>query len=209
MAQPSLTRTLDVPFEMRSDDTDDGLTIEGYATVFGTDTIINSYEGRFIERIDKSAYPANAPLPTMQFQHGRDTRVGAVPIGAYSEVRPDGHGLFVRGRLFDNDLVLPVRQAIAGGGITGMSISMRVLRDTWTNSKGRHLSRQEVERLLWQSSGDPIRRNITAMEVAEAGPVVSPAYKTTSVGVRSTEPRTLTINAAKRQLALINSTRRT
>ncbi|AYJ48995.1 HK97 family phage prohead protease [Rhodococcus sp. P1Y] len=203
--KPALTRSFDVPFEVRSTEDDgDGLTIEGYATVFDTDTEIHSYEGHFIERIAKSAYPKNAKFPQMQFNHGRDVRVGAVPIGAYTEVRPDDHGLFVRGRLFDNDLVLPVRQAIAGGGITGMSITMNVLRDTWQNSRGKYLTLQEVETALYHPNGDPIRRTITSLSVSECGPVVRPAYATTSVGVRSNAPRTLSISAARRQLQLID-----
>jgi hypothetical protein len=76
--------------------------------------------------------------------------------------------MFVRGRLSDNWLIEPVRDAIREGAITGMSIRMRVLKDEWGTD---------------EDGGET--RDIIEGEVVEAGPVVWPAYTTTSVAVRS------------------------
>lgn len=173
--------------EMRSGTTDTapGQTLEGYAVVYNQDTEINSWEGKFTERISKGAFAESLKRrqPVVQFDHGRDSRVGSVPIGKIEELREDNKGLFIRASLFDNPTVEPVRQAIEAQAISGMSFKFRVTRDEWTNDKGRKLSTAEVERAL--RNGDPLRRNIKAVDLAELGPVVFPAYAGTSVGVRS------------------------
>lgn len=219
---PSSSRTAEFGFELRTasdGSTGTGRRLEGIAAVFNTDTHIRSHEGDFLERITRGAFAKSIrdnPHPLMQWDHGRDSRVGTTPIGAYDTLREDPEGLFVSGELFDNPVVEPVRQAIEAGAVRGMSISMQVIRDEWRDAKGRPVGSNELRRLLWADPDDPayrgllpLRRTIKELRLGEAGPVGRPAYTTTSVGVRSTEPRTLTIKAAKRQLALINFTRRT
>lgn len=148
----------------------DGRTLEGYAAVFDTPTRINSWEGEFDEQIARGAFKRtlNGRTPVLQFDHGHDARTGSVPIGAIQEIREDKHGLFVRADLFDNDLVLPIRQAIAGGAIGGMSFRFRVVDDRWT-----------------KQDGNVDLRTIREVELFELGPVVFPAYEATTVGVRS------------------------
>ena len=68
---------------------DDGLTLEGYAAVFGSPThISNRFEGDFTETIQRGAF-ANViranPKPVMQFDHGLDTAIGSTPNGAGRE----------------------------------------------------------------------------------------------------------------------------
>lgn len=175
-------------------DTGDGHTLIGYAAVFSVDAEIRSaYEGTFIERITKGAFKKTLrehPHVQMQYDHGRDSRVGSVPIGVYEEIREDEHGLHVRGRIFDNDLAEPIRQAIEAGAIRGMSIRMSVIQDEWRDSAGRILRSHEVDRLRFEpGSRGPIQRAIKEIRLHEAGPVSSPAYQTTSVGVRGTDRR--------------------
>lgn len=166
----------------------DGRTLEGYAAVFDTPTEIDSWEGSFNEVIARGAFKRsiNARTPVLQFDHGRDARTGSVPIGAIQTLREDKTGLYVSARLFDNDVVEPIRQAIEGKAIDGMSFRFRVVRDTWTDSKGKQVDGSELENLLW-SPGDrgPLTRTIQEVELFELGPVVFPAYSATSVGVRS------------------------
>lgn len=168
---------------------DDGRTLEGYAAVFNQDTEINSWEGTFKERMVKGSFRKTIkenPNPKMQFDHGHDARTGSVPIGAYSELREDNDGLYVKGRLFENDLVEPIRQAIEGGAIDGMSFRFRVIRDEWRDNKGKLVKGDDLADLLW-SPGErgPLQRTIREVQLSEAGPVVWPAYAGTSVGVRS------------------------
>lgn len=156
--------------EFRAESTGDGFTLEGYAAVFDTPTRIDSWEGQFDEQIARGAFKRtlNARKPVLQFDHGHDARTGSVPIGSIEELREDERGLFVRARLFDNPVVEPIRQAIAGGAIDGMSFRFRVNDDQW------------------QRRADDVElRTIREVELYELGPVVFPAYDATSVGVRS------------------------
>lgn len=168
-----LTRSVDFTV-LRAEDDGDGLTLEGYAATFNTPTDIDSWEGRFTETIAPGAFkrtidrkgPARIRL---QFDHGQHPLIGSIPIGSIRELREDGRGLFVSARLFDNDLVKPVRDAIAGGAIAGMSFQFRVVNDEW------------------DEDGDRPTRTIREVELFELGPVVWPAYETTTVGVRAAE----------------------
>jgi HK97 family phage major capsid protein/HK97 family phage prohead protease len=166
----------------------DGRTLEGYAAVFDVPTRIDSWEGTFDEVIAKGAFKRtlNARTPVLQFDHGRDVRTGSVPIGAVQTIREDDHGLFISARLFDNDVVEPIRQAIEGDAITGMSFRFRVVRDEWRDTNGKLVKPDELLDLLWMP-GDrgPLQRTIKEVELFEAGPVVFPAYDATTVGVRS------------------------
>jgi HK97 family phage prohead protease len=154
-------------FEFRAADSGDGQTLEGYAAVYDTWTDIRDAVGTFKERIRPNAFKRSLgqKTPVMQFDHGQHPLIGSIPIGTYSVAREDKNGMFVRGRLSDNWLVEPVRDAIRDGAISGMSIRMRVLKDEWND--------------------DETVRDIIEGEVVEAGPVVWPAYTTTSVAVRS------------------------
>jgi HK97 family phage prohead protease len=168
-------------FELRSAG-GDGRTLEGYAAVFGSPARIHDLKGPFEETIRAGAFTRSLSerTPVLQFEHGRDPRVGAVPIGAIDDLGEDKRGLFVRAKLFDNPVVEPVRQAIAGKAIKGMSFRFDVPEggDAW----GRN------------DSGDT--REIRDANVHELGPVVFPAYDATTVGVRSL---LATVGAEERQ----------
>jgi len=174
--------------EFRAEQHGDGRTLEGYAAVFDTPTRIDSWEGRFDEVIAPGAFKRtlNARKPVLQFDHGNDVRTGSVPIGTIEDIREDEHGLFVRARLFDNAVVEPIRQAIEGGAIDGMSFRFRVVRDEWRDAAGAIVKDRDVGGLLFDP-GDrgPLQRTIREVQLFEAGPVVFPAYEATTVGVRS------------------------
>lgn len=169
----TLERTADFTVTRAAPD-GDGLTLEGYAAVFNMPTRIDSWEGTFDEVIAPGAFkrtigrkgPAGIRL---QFDHGRHPFIGSIPIGAIDELREDARGLFVKARLFDNDLVRPVRDAIEGGAISGMSFQFRVVAESSDDS------------------GDVKVRTVDEVELFELGPVVWPAYDATTVGVRAAE----------------------
>jgi HK97 family phage major capsid protein/HK97 family phage prohead protease len=171
----------------------DGRTLSGYAAVFNASTTINSWEGRFEETIAPGAFrkTLRERKPIMQWDHGRDTRVGSTPIGVYTELVEDERGLKVGGRLFNNDVVEPVRQAIEAESVTGMSFKFQVTRDKWTDSSGNPVKGEELYELLYDA-GDrgPLTREIQEVKLYEAGPVSTPAYSQTSVGVRSADQMT-------------------
>ena len=159
-------------FEFESRSSSDGRTLEGYAAVFNQAARIQDMQGEFDEVILPGAFTRSLErrTPVLQFEHGRDPRVGAVPIGAIQDLREDDQGLYVRARLFDNPTVEPVRQAIAERAITGMSFRFSVPDggDKWT-----------------RRSGEPELREIGDTDTRELGPVVFPAYDQTTVSVRS------------------------
>ncbi len=188
-------------FRSTSDDSDDGLNLEGYAAVFNTPTEINSYEGHFIERVAPGAFKKTVSerLPRMQFDHGRDSRVGSIPIGYYTDVREDAHGLWVQGRLHDNDLILPIRQAIASGAVDSMSFKFRVIQDEWRDGKGNRVAPERVSQLI--GTGE-LTRTIREVAMAECGPVVYPAYASTSVGVRNNQNTRMTLNLAEKRMRM-------
>lgn len=163
------TRAFD--FELRSTG-GDGRSLEGHVVVFGATARIADRGGDFEEEIHRGAFDRSLArsMPVMQFDHGRDPRTGTVPIGVYETFEPDQRGYFVRGRLFDNPVVEPVRQAIAGKAIRGMSWRMQVAQD------GQRWTRR---------SGQVDKRDVIDADVPEAGPVVFPAYDATTVSVRN------------------------
>jgi HK97 family phage prohead protease len=190
LARENLCRS--VPFELVRADEDsdsDGLTIEGYGAVFGAVTMIDSWEGTFEEVIAPGAFRKSLRerTPKMQFDHGRHPLLGSVPLGRWDVAEEDAHGLHVVGRLSDNWLVQPFRDAIRDGGVEGMSFRFSVVREEWRDNSGKLIKADELLDLLWTGGGDrgPIRRTLKELKAPEVGPVVWPAYEETSVGVRS------------------------
>lgn len=152
-----------------------GRILEGYAAVFDSPTVINSWEGDFVEVIERGAFARTVrsnPKPVLQFDHGTHPLVGGLPIGAIQELREDEQGLYVRARLHDNWLIQPVREAISEGSLTGMSFKFTIPDGGVT---------------ITRDSGDVETHTLTDVDLHELGPVVWPAYTDTSVGVRSKE----------------------
>jgi HK97 family phage prohead protease len=166
----------------------DGRNLTGYAAVFDTPTMIRDWLGTYEETISRGAFKKTLrnSQPVMQFDHGRDPATGTIPIGSLVELSEDETGLFVRGRLYDNPRVEPIRQAIEGGAIDGMSFRFEVTKEEWRDASGNKLKIEQVDDMLWAGVAG-LKRNITEIDpLHELGPVVFPAYQATSVGVRST-----------------------
>ena len=163
------------PFQLdRADEGSDGLTLTGHGAVFNSWTEIDSWEGRFRERIAPGAFTKtlqeNGSRVRLQFDHGQHPLIGSLPIGAIRKLKEDRRGLFVEARLADNWLIQPVREAIENGSIDGMSFRFSVVNESW--------EKQDT---------DLPERTITEVKLMELGPVVWPAYDKTDVGVRSLE----------------------
>ena len=172
----------------------DGLTLAGYAAVFNTPTRIDSWEGTFDERIREGAFKKTIrdSTPVMQFDHGRHPLIGSIPIGVYNSLSEDSEGLAVEGRLADNWLTQPVRDAIANKSITGMSFRFEVVRDQWTRGNGKVIKQTDdgFYDLLWAGEANddgPLQRELIELKMPEAGPVVFPAYRETTVSVRAAQ----------------------
>ncbi len=149
----------------------DGWSIEGYLARFD-EVYRGAYDreyGRYDEQLAPEVFTVSLRerAPVMLYDHGADAFPSRVPIGVWDDIRPDARGLFGRGRLFRNGLVGPIRDAIAGGAVTGQSVQFMPEIDEVQDRPGR------VPLV--------IRRRAVLLE---AGPVLMPAYRTTTVGVR-------------------------
>lgn len=164
----------------------DGRTLTGYAAVFNTPTRIQDWIGSWDETIAPGAFrkTLRAKTPVLQFDHGHDPATGTIPIGTIEDLNEDDTGLFVRARLYDNAKVEPIRQAIEGGAIDGMSFRFSVVREEWRDAEGKKLKAEQVDDFLW-AGVEGLQRSIQEVQLYELGPVVFPAYDSTSVGVRS------------------------
>jgi HK97 family phage prohead protease len=168
----------------RSEERDDGLSLEGYAAVFNSPAQINGErQGPFTEVIAPGAFAKTIAerSPVMQFDHGSHPLIGSMPLGVVQHIREDEHGLFVRARLSNNWLIQPVRDAIKDGAIKGMSFRFSVPegKDSWDRKTNT--------------------RTIHEAKLYELGPVVFPAYQATSVGVRSAQLLNLLSDETVRQ----------
>lgn len=203
LARPPLESVREAPFALRSEDAEsnDGLTLDGYGAVFNRETIIDSYEGRFREKIAPGAMKRSfrETPPKIQFDHGRHPMIGSIPIAKLERIAeevdpvlaPEG-GAHVVARIFDNWLMAPVRDAIAGGAVSGMSFRFSVIREAWHTADGQQI-RDENElmshlRRTWREDvpeEELLVRTLKELKVPEIGPVTWPAYADTSVSVRS------------------------
>lgn len=200
-----------VPFEVtraEDDESGDGLTMEGYAAVFDTPTRINSWEGVFDEQLRKGAFrkTLRERTPVLQFDHGRHPLIGSIPLGVLNEGREDDNGLFVSARLTDNWLIEPIRDAIRDGAVDGMSFRFEVVREEWRDVNGKLIKDDsELIQLLYRPDDrGPLQRTLIEVRVPELGPVVFPAYKETTVDVRS-QALAATIRSEDQLVSLVRS----
>lgn len=202
---PPLTDVLrSSPFAVRAagdGEPGDGLTLDGFAAVFNRIAVIDSWEGKFKEQIAPGSMKKSfreAP-PVIQFDHGRHPLIGSLPIAELTriaeesdpELAPEG-GAHVLGRIMDNWLMQPVRDAIANRSVNGMSFRFTVVREIWTDADGKQIRDEEqlrelLRRTWYEDVPDEelLTRTLKELRVPELGPVVFPAYADTSVGVRS------------------------
>lgn len=206
--RPPLESVREAPFALVRNTNDDGepndgLTLDGYGAVFNNLTTIDSWEGRFREQIAPGSMKRSfrETPPKIQFDHGRHPMIGSIPIAQLRSISedtdpvlaPEG-GAHVVGRVFDNWLMQPVRDAIAAGAIDGMSFRFSVVpgRESWAYADGSPIRDEsalmtELGRCIYGDVPDeelPIR-TLKELKVPEIGPVTWPAYETTSVGMRS------------------------
>jgi phage head maturation protease len=205
LARPPLESVREAPFTLVRDSEDgepnDGLTLDGYGAVFNRETIIDSWEGRFREKIAPGSMKRSfrETPPKIQFDHGRHPLIGSIPIASLRSISEDSDpvlapegGAHVVGRVFDNWLTEPVRDAIAEGAINGMSFRFSVVREQWARPDGTPIRDErtlmdELERTFYEDvpEDELLIRTLKELKVPEIGPVTWPAYEATSVSVRS------------------------
>ena len=158
-----MTQYIERPFQIKSIQGDGKFT--GYGSVFGE---VDSYRdvvmpGAFIESLE--AHKLKGRKVPMLWQH--NTRQ---PIGVYSEVREDDHGLCVEGEInMDVQLGREAHALMKQGALTGLSIGYDTVREEWDNAG---MLRKLFKVDLWEISpvtfpaGDTAR--VTSVKSIEA-----------------------------------------
>lgn len=174
-----LIRMIDLPAaELRFEraDGEDGVlgTLEGYAAVFNVDTVIDSWEGKFIERIAPGAFrktlAERGDRVKVLFNHGFDPSIGDKPLGKPETLREDKTGLKVRVPLDDTSYNRDLVASLRSGALDGQSFRFSVRREEWQDA--------EDDKAL------PVR-TLREVVLYEFGPVTFPAYEATTAGVRA------------------------
>lgn len=173
-----LIRMIELPaahMEFRADEEGETLgTLSGYAAVFNADTVIDSWEGRFVERIAPGAFAKTlkerGDRVKVLFNHGFDPSIGDKPLGKPRTMREDKTGLYVEVPLdatsYNRDIVASLRS----GALDGQSFRFSVTREDWTDP---------------DKEGDLPTRTLSEVKLYEFGPVTFPAYAATTAGVRA------------------------
>ena len=138
----------------------DRAEFEGYASVFGRvdlsgDRILpGAFGGKLI--------PAQISQVRMLYQHQAEA-----PIGRWTDIREDHHGLFVRGELFlDTADGVRVHRLVKGGAIDGLSIGFKTAKAN-ADRRGRVLAKVD----LWEISivTFPMSPTARILRTSEAG----------------------------------------
>ena len=141
--------------------------IEGYAAVFGDETVIG---GAFAERVSRSAFEgANMSNTVALFNH--DTNQPLARVGHGLELQVDERGLKYRFELGNQSYAQDLAENIRMGNVSTSSFGFTVKEDSWERREdGLNLRTIEQVDLLFDVS-----------------PTTQGAYPTTEVGLRSME----------------------
>ncbi|MBU6476149.1 MAG: HK97 family phage prohead protease [Alphaproteobacteria bacterium] len=110
---------------------------EGYASVFGVVDQVNDRIAPGAFRESLAAWAERKNFPPLLWQHE-----ASAPIGAWREMREDGHGLFVKGDLFTRDIprAQEAYKLLKENVVTGLSIGYR--------AQESHIERKSGVRVL-------------------------------------------------------------
>ena len=160
--------------ELRADDDASVGTLVGYAAVFDEPTVINSWEGKFVERIAPGAFTKTlterGDRIKVLFNHGFDPVIGDKPLGKPTTQTEDDRGLWVEVPLDDTSYNRDLVASLRSGAIDGMSFRFSVVREEWIEPE------DETELPT---------RILREVKLYEFGPVTFPAYEATTAGVRA------------------------
>jgi HK97 family phage prohead protease len=147
----------------------DGNTLEGYASVFDQFYDVQDHLGTYREMVARGAFrkTIRERTPVCMLDHGQHPLLGSLPLGSFTRLAEDSHGLHFRVAMHQSWIFEPVREAVRSGAIPGCSIRFSVPKgkDDWNE--------QRSERVIRET------------RLAELGPVVFPASPSTTVALRS------------------------
>lgn len=165
-------------FELRAEEDDGTVVLQGYVAPFNEWTEIDSlFEGRFMERIAPTAF--NKALqerrPKVLFQHGHDPSIGDKPIGVPRLIEPRERGEWYEVDLFaETSYVADLLPAMRAGEL-GTSFRFTSIKEEFDREPGDSDHNPD---------GIPERTVIEAT-LPEFGPVTFPAYEGATANIRS------------------------
>ena len=161
------TRLADVKFE----ETEGKMTLEGYAIVFNQETIIGDEEYGFTEEIDRNALQDTLMKDVpMKYNHMDSFLIIARTKNKSLSLSVDNIGLKVRAELLDTNSNQDIYKMVQSGLLDKMSFAFT------------------VDEQVWNREGDIPKRTITKIErLYDVSVVDTPAYDATSIYARSLE----------------------
>lgn len=151
--------------EIRSDDENKKMIVEGYAIVFDEETLIGDEERGFIEVIDKGALAStNMKDVPFKYNHNDVTLILARTRNGSLSLEVDEKGLKIRAELIDTTSNVDIYKSIVAGLLDKMSFAFTVKSQSWDRS------------------GKIPKRTITAIDrLFDVSVVDLPAYDQTSI----------------------------
>jgi HK97 family phage prohead protease len=148
----------------------------GHFAVFNEWTEIDSWEGKFMERIAPGAFrktfKENRDYIQVLFNHGFDPQIGDKPLGLPEILREDAVGAYAETPLADTSYNRDIAELTRAKALRGQSFRFRVVKEAWDHD---------------EEGGKLPERTIKEVRLFEFGPVTFPAYQATTIGVRSRE----------------------
>lgn len=156
---------------LRSEEVDDKMILEGYAIIFEEETLIGDEKYGFREVIDKEALKntimKDVPL---KYNHMDNFLVIARTKNGSLKLEPDERGLKIKAELLDTSSNEDIYKMVRSGLLDKMSFAFT------------------VKEQVWDKSGDvPLRRIKSIDRLFDVSIVDLPAYEGTSVYSRSLE----------------------
>ena len=148
--------------------------VEGYATTFGEPYLLwDDGDYRMFESVDAHAYD-DCDMSDVIMQYNHEGRVFARGGNNTLEVKPDSHGLHIRGYLGGTEIGRQLLEEIRGGYTTKMSQGFRVAKDERKVIEDRENNRVDIYRTI-----------LKVQKLYDVSAVSLPANDATEINARS------------------------
>ena len=171
MTQQLERRTIAEVPSLEQREESDGSKIQGYAALFD---VVTDIGGWFTESIRSGAFSRalkEGDDTRCLFNHSPDFILGRTKAGTL-RLKEDAKGLWIDNDMPDTQVGRDVLTSIKRGDVTGQSFAFVITKQEWR---------------MASKKGELDHREITEVQLYDVGPVVYPAYETTSIAARSAE----------------------
>ena len=161
-------RILSSNLEVRSNDENNEMILEGYAATFDNPTCLYEYDGvEFNEVIDRGAFDEmDSKDCCLKYNHSDNVPILARTRGGSLELTVDNIGLRFKAKLFNTQTSRDVYELVKRGGLDKCSFAFTIKEDSYEReSRTRHI--RKIDKLF----------DVAIVDI--------PAYDSTSVSARS------------------------